>query len=81
MTILDSDRHTQALSKQALATYFLTSTEKLQVEETAEEFMLHIPKLSFAEQQSNTTDNGNLSDRALKILEFAGCWVDEDESE
>lgn len=78
MTTANNDNHAPILSNQALAAYFLNRTDNVQFEETAEAFILRIPKRSFAQQLTDRDGEASLSGRALKILSFAGSWGSND---
>ncbi len=72
------DKLTQILSQQVLADF-----DNFSMEETSEDYVLHIPKSFFVKQiklQKNTQEK-QLSERAKKILEFSGCWVDDEATE
>ncbi len=71
------DKLAQILSQQVSADF-----DNFSMEETSEEVILHvhIPKSFFVKQikpQKNTQEK-QLSERAKKILEFSGCWADDE---
>lgn len=70
MTTADNDKHVPILSNQALAAYFLNRTDNVQFEETAEAFILRIPKRSFAQQLTDSGGEGNFGSlyEAIKHL-------------
>ncbi len=84
MTTLHTEMQKQILSNQVLAEYFLHSDENVQLEKIDNGFFVQIPDFVVMEQLINQTNRKNISDKklsanALKILEFAGCWVDDNE--